>query len=138
MTEKHVEISEYADELISVPRARVMLELAQVESGVTLTHEGRMLVSCRLTSEGMAASGFMAKASGREHSGARGDGGGAGYDCGAVSGVEHRWAGLCERGVVCAAGADAGGGRDAEGWGRGSRVMAQWTFKCCVIMLRTS
>ena len=47
MTKKHVEISEYADELISVPRARVMLELAQVESGVTLTHEGRMLVSCR-------------------------------------------------------------------------------------------
>ena len=34
MTEKHVEISEYADELISVPRARVMLELAQVESGL--------------------------------------------------------------------------------------------------------
>ena len=64
MTEKDVEISEYADELISVPRARVMLELTQVESGVTLTHEGRMLVSCRLTSEGMAASGFMAKALG--------------------------------------------------------------------------
>ncbi len=64
MSEKHVEISEYADELISVPRARLRLELAQVEEGVTLTHEGRMLVSCRITSEGMAASGFMAQALG--------------------------------------------------------------------------
>ena len=64
MSEKVVEITDYADELISVPRARVMLELAQVESGVTLTHEGKLLVNCRLTSEGMAASGFMAKALG--------------------------------------------------------------------------
>ena len=64
MSEKHVEVSEYADELISVPRARLRLELAQVEDSVTLTHEGRMLVRCRITSEGMAASGFMAKALG--------------------------------------------------------------------------
>lgn len=64
MSERHVEITEYADELISVPRARLRLELAQVEKGVTLTHEGRLLVSCRLTREGMAASGFMAQALG--------------------------------------------------------------------------
>ncbi len=64
MHEKDVEISAYADELVSVPRARLRLEIAQVESGVTLTHEERMLVSCRLTSEGMAASGFMARALG--------------------------------------------------------------------------
>ena len=62
MSEKPVEVSGYADELISVPRARLRLELAQVESGVTLTHEGRTLVSCKLTREGMAASGFMAQA----------------------------------------------------------------------------
>jgi len=64
VSEKDVEITEYADELISVPRARLQLELAQVESGVTLTHEGKLLVSCRLTREGMAASGFMAQALG--------------------------------------------------------------------------
>ena len=64
MNERHVEITEYADELISVPRARLLLELTQVESGVTLAHEGKLLVSCRLTREGMAASGFMAQALG--------------------------------------------------------------------------
>ncbi len=64
LSEKSVEITEYADELISVPRARLRLELTQVDSGVTLMHEGRMLVSCSLTSEGMAASGFMAQALG--------------------------------------------------------------------------
>ena len=32
--------------------------------GITLTHEGKLLVSCRITSEGMAASGFMAQALG--------------------------------------------------------------------------
>ena len=64
MSERHVQITEYADELISVPRARLRLELTQVEDGVTLTHEGRTLVSCRLTREGMAASGFMAQALG--------------------------------------------------------------------------
>ena len=64
MNEKHVEVSEYADELISVPRARLRLELAQMDEGVTLTHDGKLLVSCRITSEGMAASGFMAQALG--------------------------------------------------------------------------
>ena len=64
VNEKDVEITEYADELISVPRARLLLELTQVESGVTLAHEGKLLVSCRLTREGMAASGFMAQALG--------------------------------------------------------------------------
>ena len=64
MSERHVEVSEYADELISVPRARLRLELAQAEEGVTLTHDGKLLVSCRITSEGMAASGFMAQALG--------------------------------------------------------------------------
>ncbi len=64
MNEKHVEVSVYADELISVPRARLRLELAQAEDRVTLTHEGKILVSCRITSDGMAASGFMAQALG--------------------------------------------------------------------------
>lgn len=59
-----VEISKYADELISAPRGRLRLTLAQDEDGVTLSHEGRLLVRCHLTQEGMMASGFMAQALG--------------------------------------------------------------------------
>ena len=92
MSEKDVEITEYADELISVPRARLLLELTQVEAGVTLAHEGKLLVSCRLTREGMAASGFMAQALGAPTAGAGGDGADTGYDCCAVPGAEHRGA----------------------------------------------
>ena len=64
MSEKSVEVTEYADELISVPRARLRLELAQVDAGVTLSHDDKALVRCPLTREGMAASGFMAQALG--------------------------------------------------------------------------
>ena len=64
LSDRHVEITEYADELISVPRARLRLALTQVEDGVLLAHDGRALVRCRLTREGMAASGFMARALG--------------------------------------------------------------------------
>ena len=59
-----VEISEYADELISAPRGRLRLTLTQDDEGVTLSYEERLLVRCRLTQEGMMASGFMAQALG--------------------------------------------------------------------------
>lgn len=59
-----VEISEYADDLISAPRGRLRLTLAQDDDGVTLSYERRLLVRCRLTQEGMMASGFMAQALG--------------------------------------------------------------------------
>ena len=40
------------------------MELGQDEDGVTLVHEGKTLVQCRLTRQGMAAAGFMAQALG--------------------------------------------------------------------------
>ena len=59
-----VEISEYADELISAPRGRLRLTLTQDDEGVTLSYEGRLLARCCLTQEGMMAGGFMAQALG--------------------------------------------------------------------------
>lgn len=62
--DKSVIISGYADELVSVPRGRLVLELMQHDDGVRLSHDGRVLVECRLVPEGMMASGFMAQALG--------------------------------------------------------------------------
>ena len=64
MTQAHVKVSEYADELISVPRAHLRLELRQDENGLSLSHDDRALVNCSLTREGMMAAGFMAQALG--------------------------------------------------------------------------
>ena len=60
----HTEVSEYADELMSVPRAHLALELAQDAEGVQLAHGGKTLVRCSLTRQGMMAAGFMAQALG--------------------------------------------------------------------------
>ena len=60
----HTEVSDYADELMSVPRAHLRLELTQDEQGLVLLHDGRQLVRCFLTRQGMLAGGFMAKALG--------------------------------------------------------------------------
>lgn len=57
-------VSEYAHELIAVPRAHVRVELRQDDNGLALLHDGRSLVECALTSEGMMAAGFVAKALG--------------------------------------------------------------------------
>jgi len=57
-------ISDYAEELISVPRAHLPLELRQDEHGLKLLHEQKMLVACHLTREGMATAGYVAKALG--------------------------------------------------------------------------
>ena len=57
-------ITEYANELISVPRAHLALELRQEEDGLKLLHEDKMLIECRLTREGMAAAGYVAQALG--------------------------------------------------------------------------
>ena len=62
----YVEITDYAEELMSVPRAHVRMEYSQTTSGVQLTHEGNDLVRCPLTRSGMAAAGFMSQAMGVE------------------------------------------------------------------------
>ena len=64
MSEKHAKISQYADEVMSVPRAHLRLELHQDNEGLKLTHNKRVIVECSLTREGMAAGGYMAKALG--------------------------------------------------------------------------
>ena len=64
MSLPHSEITEYADELMSVPRAHLRMELSQNEKGLSLTHEDKTLVECYMTPEGMAAGGFMSKALG--------------------------------------------------------------------------
>ena len=57
---------EYADEIISVPRAHVRLSLRQIKGGVTLLHDGRALTRCYLTRSGMRAARYMAEALGVE------------------------------------------------------------------------
>ena len=64
MPEPHTNVSDYAQELISVPRAHLVLELRQDESGLKLLHEGKLVVECYLTREGMAAAGFMVQSLG--------------------------------------------------------------------------
>ena len=57
---------EYADNVISVPRAHVHVTLRQVKDGVTLLHEGRALTKCYINRSGMKAARFMAEALGVE------------------------------------------------------------------------
>jgi hypothetical protein len=58
---------EYADEVISVPRAHVRVTLHQGKGGVTLLHEGRKaLTRCYINRSGMRAAHFMAEALGVE------------------------------------------------------------------------
>lgn len=64
MPEGDTSVSDYADELMSVPRAHVVLDLSQEDSGLKLMHQGKIVVECYLTREGMAAAGYMAKALG--------------------------------------------------------------------------
>ena len=64
MPEPHSNVSEYAEELTSVPRAHVALELRQDEDGLKLLHQDRTVVECYLTKEGMAAAAYMVKALG--------------------------------------------------------------------------
>jgi hypothetical protein len=61
---EHAKIHDYANELLDTPRAHLALELKQGEGGLTLLYQGKTLVECFLTMEGMAAGGYMAKALG--------------------------------------------------------------------------
>ena len=64
MPQARTRVSDYVEELISVPRAHVRMELRQDEKGLSLLHDGRTLVECPLTREGMMSAGFMAQALG--------------------------------------------------------------------------
>ncbi|MDA0768681.1 MAG: hypothetical protein O2821_00480 [Chloroflexi bacterium] len=64
MIDTHAKIYDYAEELISTPRAHLRLELSQDENGLDLSFEGNKLAECYLTSEGMLAGGFLAQALG--------------------------------------------------------------------------
>ena len=64
MGQVHALVSEYAAELVSVPRAHLRMELEQDETGLRLTHDGKTVVHCRLSREGMIAGGFLAQALG--------------------------------------------------------------------------
>ena len=55
---------EYADNIVSVPRAHVRVTLRQVKEGVTLLHQGRALTKCYINRSGMRAARFMAQALG--------------------------------------------------------------------------
>lgn len=64
LPETHTKIFDYAEEVIATPRAHLRLTLRQDEEGLELAHDGRPLVRCYLTREGMVAGGFMAAALG--------------------------------------------------------------------------
>ena len=55
---------EYADKIISVPRAHVRVTLRQVKDGITLLHEGKALTRCYVNYSGMRAAHYMAEALG--------------------------------------------------------------------------
>ncbi|MDA1189880.1 MAG: hypothetical protein O2854_09450 [Chloroflexi bacterium] len=63
MTED-TKIWDEAEELISVPRAHLKLELTQEQKGLVLRYDGQRLVECFLTENGMLAGGFMAESLG--------------------------------------------------------------------------
>ena len=64
MPDTHTKIYDYADELVSTPRAHLRLQLSQDENGLNLSFEDNRLAECYLTSNGMLAGGFLAKALG--------------------------------------------------------------------------
>ncbi len=66
MNDQSVEITEYAEELIAVPRAHLNLDLRQDETGLVLSYDDKMLMHFPLTREGMTAAGFVSKALGQK------------------------------------------------------------------------
>ena len=64
MDNKHTVTMDYADDLMSVPRAHLALELTQDEGGLKLGHSGKSVVECYLTREGMTAATCLAQALG--------------------------------------------------------------------------
>jgi hypothetical protein len=59
-----VEVFDYADTLIEVPRSHLRLKLSQDDLGLLITHDEQPLIRCHLTRNGMGVAGFVAKALG--------------------------------------------------------------------------
>ena len=57
---------EYAELVVSRPRANVLVTLSHSKSGVTLLHQGKALTKCYITRPGMRAARFTARALGVE------------------------------------------------------------------------
>ena len=64
MPSSHTKVYDYAEELMSTPRAHLRLQLSQDKGGLKLAFDGKVLAECYLSSEGMLAGGFLAKALG--------------------------------------------------------------------------
>ena len=52
---KKIYVSEYTEEILSVPKAHIKLELLQDSTGLKLTHNQQLLISTDLSIEGMKA-----------------------------------------------------------------------------------
>ena len=63
--DQSVEITEYAEELVAVPRAHLNLDLRQDETGLMLSYDDKMLMHFPLTREGMTARDSFRRRSGR-------------------------------------------------------------------------
>ncbi len=61
---QNTKVTDYGDQLVSVPRAHLRMELLQTTDGLFLTHEGKSVLECYLTEDGMLIAGFIAKALG--------------------------------------------------------------------------
>ena len=61
---KKIYVSEYTEEILSVPKAHIKLELLQDSSGLKLTHNQQLLISTDLSIEGMKAGILMSLALG--------------------------------------------------------------------------
>jgi hypothetical protein len=59
-----VDVFDYADELIEVPRSHLRLKLSQDEHGLLVTHDEQSMIRCHLTRNGMGVAGFVAQALG--------------------------------------------------------------------------
>lgn len=55
---------EYADQVVEIPRAHVLVTLRHTKGGVTLLHQRRALTKCYITRPGMRAARYMAAALG--------------------------------------------------------------------------
>tara|TARA_B100001123_G_C15345942_1_gene1037317 strand:+ start:18927 stop:19292 length:366 start_codon:yes stop_codon:yes gene_type:complete len=64
MIDAHTEIFDYADELISTPRAHLRLELKNENGSFVVTHNTNILLRCKLNKIGTIASGFIAESLG--------------------------------------------------------------------------